>query len=110
MVYQVSEGHCIPDWKKFLSNTKNKQALISFLGESITKFYNPSNPVPNGNTLYLAGSFPNPEVVKKYLDISLPLLYKQLQLRVSITKNIVFSCLWVKLRRAGTTRNYIKDY
>ena len=61
----VNEGSSIPDWKKFLSNNRNKQELISFLGEFISKFVNADNPLPVGQTLYLAGTFRNPEVVKK---------------------------------------------
>ena len=35
-IYHVNEGSSIPDWKKFLSNNRNKQDLISFLGEFIS--------------------------------------------------------------------------
>ena len=38
--------------------------MISFLGEFISKFVNADNPLPVGQTLYLAGNFRNPEVVK----------------------------------------------
>ena len=31
-IYHVNEGSSIPDWKKILSNNRNKQELISFLG------------------------------------------------------------------------------
>ena len=51
--------------KKFLSINRNKQELISFLGEFISKFVNANNPLSVGQTLYLAGTFRNPEVVKK---------------------------------------------
>jgi hypothetical protein len=44
---------------------RNKQELISFIGEFISKFVNADNPLPVGQTLYLAGTFRNPEVVKK---------------------------------------------
>ena len=55
----------IPDWNKFLSNNRNKQELISFLGEFISNFVIADNPLPVGQTVYLAGTFRNPEVVKK---------------------------------------------
>ena len=64
-IYHVNEGSSIPDWKQFLSINRNKQELISFLGEFISKFVNANNPLPVGQTLYLAGTFRNPEVVKK---------------------------------------------
>jgi hypothetical protein len=44
---------------------RNKQELISFLGEFISKFVNADNPLPVGHTLYLAGTCRNPEVAKK---------------------------------------------
>jgi hypothetical protein len=53
MIYHVNEGNSIPDWKKFLSINRNKQELISFLGEFISKFVNANNPLPVGQTLYL---------------------------------------------------------
>ena len=56
MIYHVNEGNSIPDWKKFLSINRNKQELISFLGEFISKFVNADNPLPVGQTLYLAGT------------------------------------------------------
>ena len=31
-IYHVNEGSSITDWKQFLSNNRNKQELISFLG------------------------------------------------------------------------------
>jgi hypothetical protein len=64
-ICHVNEGSSIPDWKKFLSINRTKQELISFLGEFISKFVNANNPLPVGQTLYLAGTFRNPEVVKK---------------------------------------------
>ena len=64
-IYHVNEGSSIPDWQNFLSNNRNKQELISFLGEFISKFVNVDNPLPVGQTLYLAGTFRNPEVVNK---------------------------------------------
>ena len=64
-VYQVNEGSSIPDWKRFLGNSKNKQALVSFLGTFCSDFYQTKQPLAEGLTLYLAGSFYNPEVVKK---------------------------------------------
>ena len=64
-VYHVNEGSSIPDWKKFLANKRNKQALVCFIGEFISKSYCASNTLPVGQTLFLAGTFPNPEIVKK---------------------------------------------
>ena len=58
-IYHVNEGSSIPDWKTFLSNNRNKQELISLLGEFISKFVNADNPLPVGQT------FRNPEVVKE---------------------------------------------
>jgi hypothetical protein len=39
-----------------LSINKNKQELISFLGEFVSKFVNADNLLPVGQTLYLAGT------------------------------------------------------
>jgi hypothetical protein len=64
-IYHVNEGSSIPDWKAFLSINRNKQELISFLGEFISKFVNANNSLPVGQTLCLAGTFRNLEVVKK---------------------------------------------
>ena len=47
-IYHVNEGSSIPDWNKLLSNNRNKQELISFLGEFISKFVNADNPLPVG--------------------------------------------------------------
>ena len=63
--FHVSEGRNIPDWKKFLSNSRNKQALISYLGEQLVKLYTRDNPLKDYLTIYLAGTFHNHEVVKK---------------------------------------------
>ena len=43
-IYHVNEGSSTPDWKFFLSINRNKQELISFLGEFISKFVNIDNP------------------------------------------------------------------
>ena len=51
-IYHVNEGSSIPDWKKFLSINRNKQELISFLGEFISKFVNANNPLPVGQTIF----------------------------------------------------------
>jgi hypothetical protein len=60
-IYHVNEGSSIPEWNKFLSNNRNKQELISFLGEFISKFVNGDNPLHVGQTLYLAATFRNPD-------------------------------------------------
>ncbi|KAK3085631.1 hypothetical protein FSP39_006444 [Pinctada imbricata] len=64
-VYKVNEGSLIPDWKKFLSNGKNKQSLIVFLGDFILDSFVSQQIVQSGNTFYLVGAFRNPECVKK---------------------------------------------
>lgn len=51
--------------KMFSKYQKNKQALVSFIGEFILNYYCVKQPSFNGYTLYLAGAFCNPEVVKK---------------------------------------------
>ena len=35
-VYHIAEGRTVPDWKKILSSNKNKQALITFLGDYLS--------------------------------------------------------------------------
>ena len=49
----------------FLANTKNKMALVSFIGEFILNSYCVKQPLFDGYILFLAGAFCNPEVVKK---------------------------------------------
>ena len=36
-VFQVIEGRSIPDWKKLMSVTANKQALLRFMGDIIVQ-------------------------------------------------------------------------
>jgi hypothetical protein len=36
-VFQVIEGRSIPDWKKLMSVTANKQALLRFMGDFIVQ-------------------------------------------------------------------------
>jgi hypothetical protein len=60
----VIEGRVIPDWKKFISSGENKQSLIRFLGDYIVKHINQNSSLQEGQSLYLAGLFPNPETVK----------------------------------------------
>ena len=74
-IYHVNEGSSIPDWKKFLSINRNKQELISFLGEFISKFVNANNPLPVGQTLYLAGTFRNPEALSSIICEILPAVH-----------------------------------
>ena len=62
--YHVNERSSISDWKKILSNNRNKQELISFLEEFISKFVIADNPLPIGHMLYLAWNFQNSEVIK----------------------------------------------
>ena len=62
--YEVIEGRVIPDWKKFISSGENKQSLIRFLGDYIVKHINQNSPLQEGQSLYLAGLFSNPETVK----------------------------------------------
>ena len=87
-IYHVNEGSSIPDWKKFLSINRNKQELISFLREFISKFVNANNPLPVGQTLYLAGTFRNSEVVK------------------NIAGDQVTDCRFVQYPRRGRYYNY----
>jgi hypothetical protein len=57
-VCQVIDGSQIPDWRKFMTVDSNKQALLKFLGESIVKHHEGSQPnklAPNGS-IYLAGA------------------------------------------------------
>ena len=62
--YEVIEGRVIPDWKKFISSGENKQSLIRFLGDYIVKHINQNSSLQEGQSLYLAGLFSNPETVK----------------------------------------------
>jgi hypothetical protein len=63
-IYKVIEGRFIPDWKKCISSGENKQSLIRFLGEYIVKHINQNSSLQEGQSLYLAGLFSNPETVK----------------------------------------------
>jgi hypothetical protein len=60
----VIEGRVISDWKKFISSGENKQSLIRFLGDYIVKHINQNSSLHEGQSLYLAGLFSNPETVK----------------------------------------------
>ena len=50
--------------KKFISSGENKQSLIRFLGDYIVKRINQNSSLQEGQSLYLAGLFSNPETVK----------------------------------------------
>ena len=63
-IYEVIEGRFIPDWKKFISSGENKQSLIRFIGDYIVKHINQNSSLQEGQSLYLAGLFSNPETVK----------------------------------------------
>jgi hypothetical protein len=65
-VFQVIEGRTIPDWKKFLSVQENKQTLINFFGTYFLQIVGNDPVVQPGHTLYVAGIFGNPEVVKVF--------------------------------------------
>ncbi|KAK3096470.1 hypothetical protein FSP39_000527 [Pinctada imbricata] len=65
-VYQVLESRGLPDLKKFLAVEENKRQLVSFLGSFVEKVVCMSERVPNGKTLYMAGAFDNPDIVKKF--------------------------------------------
>ena len=54
------EGRVIPDWKKFISSGEN----IRFLGDYIAKHIRQNSSLQEGQSLYLAGLFSNPETVK----------------------------------------------
>jgi hypothetical protein len=51
----------IPDWKKFISSGEN---IIRFLGDYIAKYIRQNSSLQEGQSLYLAGLFSNPETVK----------------------------------------------
>ena len=55
------EGRVIPDWKKFISSGEN---IIRFLGDYIAKHIRQNSSLQEGQSLYLAGLFSNPETVK----------------------------------------------
>ena len=55
------EGRVIPDWKKFISSG---EAIIRFLGDYIAKRIRQNSSLQEGQSLYLAGLFSNPETVK----------------------------------------------
>jgi hypothetical protein len=55
------EGRVIPDWKKFISSGEN---IIRFLGDYIVKHILQNSSLQEGQSLYLAGLFSNPETVK----------------------------------------------
>jgi hypothetical protein len=52
------EGRVIPDWKKFISSGEN---IIRFLGDYIAKHIRQNSSLQEGQLLYLAGLFSNPE-------------------------------------------------
>jgi hypothetical protein len=54
------EGRVIPDWKKLISSGEN----IRFLGDYIAKHIRQNSSLQEGQSLYLAGLFSNPETVK----------------------------------------------
>jgi hypothetical protein len=60
----VIEGTVIPYWKKFIRSGENKQSVIRFLGDYIGKHINQNSSLQEGQSLYLAGLFFNPETVK----------------------------------------------
>ena len=55
------EARVIPDWKKFISSGEN---IIIFLGDYIDKHIRQNSSLQEGQSLYLAGLFSNPERVK----------------------------------------------
>ena len=55
------EGRVIPDWKKFISSG---ETIIRFLGDYIAKHIRQNSSLQEGQSLYLAGLFSNPETVK----------------------------------------------
>ena len=63
-IYEVIEGTVIPYWKKFIRSGENKQSVIRFLGDYIGKHINQNSSLQEGQSLYLAGLFFNPETVK----------------------------------------------
>ena len=60
----------IPDWKRFLGVDVNKQALLAFLGEYITRYYSELGDMPyQGDSLYIAGLFTDPNVAKNISSV-----------------------------------------
>ena len=55
------EGRVIPDWKKFISSGEN---IIRSLGDYIAKHIRQNSSLQEGQSLYLAGLFSNPETDK----------------------------------------------
>ena len=69
-VCQVIECRLIPDWKRFLGVDVNKQALLAFLGEYITRYYSELGDMPyQGDSLYIAGLFTDPNVAKNISSV-----------------------------------------
>ena len=62
------EGTVIPYWKTFISSGENKQSVIRFPGDYIVKHINQNSSLQEGQSLYLAGLFFNPETVKMLND------------------------------------------
>ena len=65
-MFHVSDGRSIPDLKKFSSNSKNKQSLVSFLREFEERKLTADQPLKEHQTVFLAGMFPIPEIVKVF--------------------------------------------
>ena len=61
-IFQVIDGRQFPDWKKFITVDSNKQALLKFLGESIVKHHEGSQPnrLALSESIYLAGDGNDP--------------------------------------------------
>ncbi|OPL33605.1 hypothetical protein AM593_05240, partial [Mytilus galloprovincialis] len=89
-IYHIDEGRTVPDWKKFLSSNKNKQALINFLGDSLSS--NLSDMFQEENKcLVLAGVFSNPEIVRQLSDehtLAQVLHHRQHHPLLLVTRNI----------------------
>jgi hypothetical protein len=60
-------GRPIPDWKKFLGVSANKQALLKFLGDFVIRSHSQSLIVTSSDDeLYLAGLFSDPSTAKNF--------------------------------------------
>jgi hypothetical protein len=75
----------IPDWKKFISSGEN---IIRFLGDYIAKHIRQNSSLQEGQLLYLAGLFSNPETVKMRLWSTVPFCLFDRVLNVISIKDI----------------------
>jgi hypothetical protein len=63
-VFQIIERRSIPEWRKFLCTSENKQGLVKFLGEYALKHFHEF--MKDRSEIFLAGCFENQEAVMKF--------------------------------------------